>query len=234
MIKSIERHKTVFLGLLSALSVIGYLLASNQYYGIGFPLDDSWIHQVYARNLASSGEWAFIPGQPSGGSTAPLWATLIASGNLIGLDPFIWTFTLGWVLLWGLSILSVGFLTRLTPTTKYSRVWVGVLIVVEWHLVWSAVSGMETLLFAMFALAAFSLLNDLQAEVSQTRMRLWFILGILIGASAWVRPEGIAMLGFAGLGIFMFDEEIRYKFKPAIFLGLGFLLTFGPYLVFNQ
>jgi hypothetical protein len=57
-----------------------YLLASYFNYGIGFPLDDSWIHQTYARNLAQRGEWAFRPGIPSAGSTAPLWSALLAIG----------------------------------------------------------------------------------------------------------------------------------------------------------
>ena len=37
----------------------------------GFPLDDAWIHQVYARNLGTRGEFAFFPGEPSAGSTSP-------------------------------------------------------------------------------------------------------------------------------------------------------------------
>jgi hypothetical protein len=37
------------------LIVIIYLLTSRFTYGIGFPLDDSWIHQTYARNLPSGG-----------------------------------------------------------------------------------------------------------------------------------------------------------------------------------
>ncbi len=51
----------------------------------GFPLDDAWIHQTYARNLALLAEWAFIPGQLSAGSTSPLWTILLAPGTWIGL-----------------------------------------------------------------------------------------------------------------------------------------------------
>ena len=49
-----------------------YLLTAALGYGeAGFPLDDAWIHQVYARNLATTGVWAFVPGQTSAGSTSP-------------------------------------------------------------------------------------------------------------------------------------------------------------------
>ena len=66
--------------LLSTLSVMGYLLISRLTYRVGFPLDDAWIHLTYARNLATHGEWAFVPGQASAGSTAPLWSALLAIG----------------------------------------------------------------------------------------------------------------------------------------------------------
>ena len=53
-----------------------YLVCTNYYRG-GFPLDDAWIHQTYARSLAQTGKWEFLPGQSSaGGSTSPLWSML--------------------------------------------------------------------------------------------------------------------------------------------------------------
>src|SRR3972149_1221761 len=65
---------------LAAVSLGGYLWFSLETYGLGLPLDDAWIHQTYARNLAERGEWAFVPGEASGGSTAPLWTVLLAGG----------------------------------------------------------------------------------------------------------------------------------------------------------
>ena len=61
----------------------------------GYPLDDAWIHQTYARNLALRGEFAFVSGQPSAGSTAPLWTLLLAPGYWLGLTPFVWTWGMG-------------------------------------------------------------------------------------------------------------------------------------------
>ncbi|PYM81500.1 MAG: hypothetical protein DME13_20130, partial [Candidatus Rokuibacteriota bacterium] len=46
----------------------------------GFPLDDSWIHLHFARNLAEGTGFAYNPGVPVAGSTAPLWTLLLAAG----------------------------------------------------------------------------------------------------------------------------------------------------------
>ena len=45
----------------------------------GLPLDDGWIHQTYARNLANEGRWSYTSGVVSAGSTAPLRATPISA-----------------------------------------------------------------------------------------------------------------------------------------------------------
>ena len=62
------------------LSLGSYTVWSSTAEGPGFPLDDAWIHQTYARNLIQHTEWSFIPGIPSGGSTAPLWSAILAIG----------------------------------------------------------------------------------------------------------------------------------------------------------
>ena len=66
-----------------------YLIAVALLGDSGFPLDDAWIHQTYARSLALTGRLEFTPGQASAGSTAPLWTLLLAVGYLLRL-PYNW------------------------------------------------------------------------------------------------------------------------------------------------
>ena len=102
---SLPSRKTVWqLALASGISMTVYLVASALYYRVGFPLDDSWIHLTYARNLAVFGEWAFQPGKSSAGSTAPLWTVLLSIGFFIKLAPYIWTYLLGTLLLWRMGV----------------------------------------------------------------------------------------------------------------------------------
>ena len=84
---------------IAAISVGGFLWVSDRIFGLGLPLDDAWIHQTYARNLVENSEWAFLPGQPSSGSTAPLWTVMLAIGRWLGIEPRMWGYSLGCLLL---------------------------------------------------------------------------------------------------------------------------------------
>src|SRR5579859_7993032 len=92
-------HPALVFLLAASISVLVYLGASATGSPMGFPLDDAWIHQTYARNLGLRGEFSFIPGQPSAGSTSPLWTGLLAVGYLARIDPLVWTYALGTALL---------------------------------------------------------------------------------------------------------------------------------------
>src|ERR1043165_7461160 len=94
----------VIIAIAALIAVLFYLITSALIFQIGFPLDDAWIHQTYARNLAEHGEWAFRLGERSAGSTAPLWTLLLALGFVLKLAPYIWTYFLGWVFLTLLGI----------------------------------------------------------------------------------------------------------------------------------
>ena len=155
---------------LSRLIAVGfYLLVSASIFRIGFPLDDTWIHLTYARNLAEHGEWAFRLGESSAGSTSPLWTVLLSIGFLLRLAPYIWTFFLGWVVLTLLGIQAENIARRSIELYKPRLPWVGLFFVLAWHLTWSAVSGMETLLHGFLVLVVLGALTGRFASLSDPR-----------------------------------------------------------------
>jgi arabinofuranosyltransferase len=214
------------LALATILAVAGFLIASSKLIGMGFPLDDAWIHQTYARNLAQYGEWAFNRGQPSAGSTAPLWSVLLALGYLLRLPYLGWTFLLGGFCLFGLAAAGEALARRYFPGMKSLFPWVGLFLIGEWHLVWASVSGMETLLYGLCILLVFW-------RSSQARGRAWGGIGLLVGASVWVRPEGITLLGPVVFTLLLKESSWRERARGFAWMVGGVGLLFAPYLLFN-
>jgi hypothetical protein len=229
MEKSTQRN-FVILGIVALISTTSYILASKLYYRIGYPLDDAWIYQTYARNLSQLGEWSFIPGSESGGSTGPFWVVLIAIGYYMSLDHLFWAYLLGSINLVGVGILGMLGFKLLQPDWKKWSLYAGLTFVLEWHLIWAAVSGMETMLFAFIILL--TLVWLLRPKIRPTE---WFFLGILIGMSVWIRPDGISLLGPAGLVIItQKNTPSQRKLKNMLHFLLGILLPVIWYFVFNH
>jgi len=219
----IESRVVIAVAALSAVLV--YVIASALIFRVGFPLDDSWIHLTYARNLAEHGEWAFRLGQRSAGSTAPLWTVLLSSGFLINLAPYVWTYFLGWVVLTLLAVCGENAARKLVPSYTSRIPWAGLFFVFAWHLTWSAVSGMETLLHGWIILAVLSALIS--------RSRRYLALGLLAGLSIWVRPDGVTLLGPI-LFVALLSEKSWHLRGEALWKTLlGFGSLFFPYLLFN-
>ncbi len=202
-----------------------YLFASKTTNAIGFPLDDSWIHQTYARNFALHGEWAFRSGIPSAGSTSPLWSALLALGFLLRLSPYIWTYFLGALTLFALAVLCEWTVRKLINSYRPRFPWVGIFIALEWHLVWAAMSGMETLLHGLILTTVLVLL--------MTKSPRYLPIGLLVGLSVWIRPDGLTLLGPALMTIFLVEEDTRAKLKALMRYFIGFSSLFLFYLLFN-
>jgi hypothetical protein len=195
----------------------------------GFPLDDAWIHQTYARNLARYGQFAYFPGQPSAGSTSPLWSLSLALGYLLGVDFRLWAYAAGW-----LALASTGWMVyrlerRLFGGVRWAALAAGIVCVLEWHMVWAAVSGMETALFTFLALAllerAVSLLEGPGADGLSP-----LLLGLLGGLLTLTRPEGLVLLGLVGLAAIVRPGG---RLRRGILIALGAALLVGPYVAWH-
>ena len=198
----------------------------------GFALDDAWIHQTYARNLAATGQLAFIPGQPSAGSTSGVWTLLIALGYLARIDFKWWTYLLGAVCLVMTALGAWALTVLLFPGRPHAALAAGILCALEWHLIWSAASGMETVLFTALSLWLMVQINLPKFKSQNQGDDL--LLGIWCGVLALTRPEGLLLVGLALLA----QVGLRGWTRRAAWTGLvwsviGVAIPMVPWLAFN-
>lgn len=237
--------------LLILLAAIGltavYVLAA----GGGFPLDDSWIHQTYARNLALTGQWAFIPGVPSTASTSPLYTVVLAAGYMLGVPYALWAHGVG-----ALALGLAGMIGRrlgmtggalFAPKLRGIGLITGLALVFAWHLIWAAASGMETMIFSMLTLALIWLgwrevypgkqREGATDDLSPQGLRLVsaLIFGVVAGLATLARPEGTLLVGMVGLTLLIAHPRrtLIQMIMWGVVAGIAYLLTLAPYLLFN-
>ncbi|WP_241654406.1 hypothetical protein [Granulicella sibirica] len=179
------------------------VLTTVEYAQHGLPLDDSYIHQTVARNLADRGILGFSQLHRSSGATSLLW-TLIQATNylLFRIDPVWYNLGISYVLLAliGPLLFVMASRDRLPPFVSWV---VAISPALLGNFVWLGMIGMEHLLFAVFSLSAiyFWLLppdNSLRSAV---------FTGCCAGLLVLTRPESIP---FAPL-LFLFGWAVAHQ-----------------------
>lgn len=206
------------------LTAILYLGVTWKQLGVlGLPLDDAWIHQVYARNLAHAGCWSYSGDSLSTGSTAPAWTILLALGHLLSIPPVVWAYALG-----GLCHALTGVLTyRLVlawfgqPRLALLAAWAALF---EYHLAWAAFSGMETPLFV--ALCTGYLLVVTRGDPHP------LTAGLVGGWAILTRPEAVILVAVSLVYLVWRHPSWR---RPSSLLGFGLVLMafVGPMVGYN-
>ncbi len=118
---------------------------------LGLPLDDSWIHLRFARNLAAGEGLSFNPGELVTGTTAPLWTALLSVLFLLPGSPVLWAKLVGVALFVLAAELVYRVARELRLTVGLATLAAALTVLTEW-LVWSALSGLEIPLFAVLSL----------------------------------------------------------------------------------
>lgn len=192
-----------------AAGVAHFVAASPRFALTELPLDDAWIHQVYARALASGHGFAYNPGSQEAGFTSPLW--IVLSAPLHVLTPLGTDVVVGAVKT--LGVLLAGWVVW--ETARLGREWwgeaggmlAGVGMALAPRLVFSSLSGMETLLTVGLWMAAARAL----------RSRRWRLLGVCMALAPLARPEMVLLWPLAALGWF----ALRPRTRPVLDLGLA-------------
>jgi hypothetical protein len=190
-----------------------------------YTVDDTYIHFVFAKNIAAGKGISFIPNQPSAGTTSPLWSFALALAYLT-TGEFYFTSKILEILFSVLSIPLVYLVSqKLFKEKTVSVVSCTLWAISPWHVLWS-VTGMDTSLFAFLSLLGiYFLINEKQKNV---------VFGsFLIGLSALTRPEG----GFIFL-ILLFRNLVLWLKRKAGFKNIlvplvSFSIPVAPWLLYS-
>ena len=182
--------------LIAALQVIAsFVFLVNSASGVSswfdkFPLDDGWIHMVYARSFAENAQFWYNPGLPEAGITSPLWAVTVGSAWFVlagfGVGIVATAKLLGILLAIAAGWLTMRIVWQLSRQRRLGVI-AGALVAVEPSFAFAAVSGMEVPLFSLLVLGAVWMFL-------QGRLR---ITGMLFGLMILARPEGFIIFGIA-------------------------------------
>jgi hypothetical protein len=208
-----------------------YLLS----FDLGFPLDDSWIHLQFARNLSAGHGLSYNPGEFVTGSTAPLWTALLSLLFYLPGSVIVWTKLLG-IALHAAAMDATYRLGRALGLGNGLAALATILTLGTSWMAWSALSGMEIPLFILLALQGMIL--HLRERADRDRPPL--SLGVL-AVSVLARPEGLALLVLACADrLLVFDRGetgLRWRrpaWRPLLTgLGLAVCALAGPLLFYR-
>ncbi|MEO6695998.1 MAG: hypothetical protein ABIO41_12435, partial [Ignavibacteria bacterium] len=175
--------------------VFEFIFTSGQ---MGVPLDDTWIHFQFADNFAKGLFFEYNPGEPTAGTTSPLYVIVLAAfsfliKNFIVNSIFI---SASFHLLSCLFVYKISLLifNRVDSPLNIGKVHfparfisflTALLTLLAGRFTWAGLSGMETTMFTFFCLAG------LYYHIKNLQQQRFNIIPCLLFAMATVsRPEG--------------------------------------------
>lgn len=182
---------------IAAIIAVFYATAAMHF---DYTPDDTYIYLQYAKHVAAGDGFSFNGNEPSYGVTGPLWVLLIASGVLVGLDPYVVAKTLDLIFA-SFSILVFYILAFAVIREKlYALVATWIFSFDAWFIRWAS-SGMETSFAVLLTLL--SLLYAYKKEYIKAT--------VVTGALTLVRPEGILLLPVVLLDLAVNGSERQSK-----------------------
>ncbi len=210
----------------TAYLITEYSIAGGKF---GAPLDDVWIHFRFAENFAHGFFYQYNPGEPTPGTTSPLWVVILSV-------PFLFSSNL--ILPYTLFVSSLFFLLALIQLYKlcinlgfdgiYS-LFITLLTLSAGRLLWSSLSGMEITLFTLLCILIFQ--NHLK-EIKTGKLTL--INGLLLGIAANTRPETYLLAGIYYITLLvLIKDNFRENIGKLILSGIIFIVLLLPYPLFS-
>jgi hypothetical protein len=192
---------------------------------LGFPVDESWIEQVYARNFFRHVSFEFNPGETTAGPTAPLWVVALSVGNGLFHQPMLAAKLLGAVFLF----LCGYFIFRLLRSTEQdygAALLAAILAMTAEQMAWSELSGLESVLSSALVVAGLWWFFESPGGWKRS------LTGAIFALAALSRPETSIVFGLLVLyGIVHSDHDESlskvHRFRDPLLM----VMLFGVILV---
>ena len=213
----------VLLACAIAIFFLGHELAiSGQ---LGFPNDDAWTQQVFARNFFHHVAFEFNAGERVASPESPFWIVFLAVGIGLFHDPILTAKLLGSICLF----LTGYYAYRILQTAAFDRLAAligGALVMTSSALAASELSGLETCLASALIMGAIWWHTaDPHDGWSHAA-----ISGAVFALAALTQPE--ATLVFAAVLLFSFFSG-AHRLRNVLFMLLAFSLIVAPIAITN-
>ncbi|MBU0755105.1 MAG: hypothetical protein KJ645_08180 [Planctomycetes bacterium] len=193
------------------VSGTGLLYLSHTDARTSYPLDDAWIHMVYARNLADGYFFAYNAPDPEAGFTSPLWVVLMALVQVF-TESVVAPKILGLILLFFLA----------WAVSRHAGSAAGLLLLLDPWFQSAALSGMEVILFSLFSILALQ-----RQHRGRPGHAGWWAAGALLS-----RPEGLVVIPLLWLASFGATPPRKGFWKPLILVTWPSLLAATLWIIF--
>jgi hypothetical protein len=192
---------------------------------LGFPDDDAWSQQVFARNFFHHIAFEFNAGERVASPESPFWIVILSVGVGLFHDPLLTGKLLGAIFLF-----LTGYYTyRILQSVSFDRLAAligGALVMTSSALAWSELSGLESCLVAALIMGAFWWHTaDPHDGWSHAA-----IGGAVFALAALTRPE--ATLAFFAVLLFSLFSG-THRLRNVSFMLLAFALIVAPIAVTN-
>jgi len=230
MLKKFWPHFAILGAGLIALALT-YLYQYHWLRHIGLPLDDSYIHLQFAKNIIAGKWFVYTDSQPATpGDTSPLWIILIA-----GVGLFCKNLATASLVLGGLFYILTGLVAFQLGRRFFSDAFAlgfALVVIFTGRMLWAAASGMEVTLFSFLCLLGI-LLYLRGKEQKRFSVSAAAVFGLAVNA----RPEGYLLFLLALLDWILIEKISREKKLSAAQIpwiqGMVFLLLALPYPIFS-
>ena len=191
------------------------------------PLDDTFIHLQYARQLAAGHPFQYNTGDiPSSGESSFIYPFLLAPAFLLGMNgtsPLLYAFALGF----GAHLAAVILLYKLALLIFSRRVALlsAAFLLLDGRSNWHFLTGMETGLYAGALIAFFYIWAK---GIRSGRFLLTALVGVLV---ALLRPEGHIVISFVCLLTLIYLWRAKKIGIRCAWLLLPIVVGFLPYAV---